>query len=155
MHEIHFMGIIVDSWKFWDWSRCSLRKSFAQRIKFYNSVLESAWTTKNTTFSNLQAKNNDKLWTKRSRREMLDKIIEKWVINDYLSLHCRQSWVIHYWQAFFLDSYPPKKLKYGNPRLGEFTLHWRRSSEICTLYLTWSWLFFWKRRGVRVTKDKN
>ena len=52
-------------------------------------------------FSNLQAKNNDKLWTKRSRREMLDKIIEKWVINDYLSLHCRQSWVIQYWQTFF------------------------------------------------------
>ena len=101
VHEIHFMGIIVDSWKFWDWSRCSLRKSFAQRIKFYNSVLESAWTTNNTTFSNLQAKNNDKLWTKRSRREMLDKIIEKWVINDYLSLHCRQSWVIQYWQTFF------------------------------------------------------
>jgi len=26
-----------------------------------------------------KAKNNDKLWTKRSRREMLDKIIEKWL----------------------------------------------------------------------------
>ena len=31
------------------------------------------------TFYIFQAKNNDKLWTKRSRREMLDKIIEKWV----------------------------------------------------------------------------